>query len=128
MWKWSWYNLWVYPCKQQRSLSNRVAQEAWVHVCVQWKKLSLQTQDEKERKNKKYSLFKKLAGDHVVFVFYHLTFHIASSEKKLKMEMPLDPVIPTNPESPIQKNLCTPMFIAALFAIPSVGNSSSAHQ
>ena len=39
------------------------------------------------------------------------------------MELPFDPVIlllgiyPKNPESPIQKNLCTPMFIAALFTI-----------
>ena len=39
------------------------------------------------------------------------------------MEVPFDPVIPLwvlypkNPEIPIQKNLCTPMFIAALFAI-----------
>ena len=45
------------------------------------------------------------------------------SSKKLKMELPLDPVIPLlelypkNPESPIQKNPCTPMFIAALFTI-----------
>ena len=43
--------------------------------------------------------------------------------KKLKMELPFDPVIPRlglypkNPESPIQKDLCTPMFIAVLFII-----------
>ena len=43
--------------------------------------------------------------------------------KKLKMELPFDLVIPLlglhpkNPETPIQKNLCTPMFIAALFII-----------
>ena len=43
--------------------------------------------------------------------------------KKLEMELHFDPVIlllglyPKNPESPIQKNLCTPMFIAALFII-----------
>ena len=43
--------------------------------------------------------------------------------KKLKMDPPFDPVIPLlglhpkNPETPIQKNLCTPMFIAALFTI-----------
>ena len=43
--------------------------------------------------------------------------------KKLKMELPLNPAIPllglypTNPESPIQKNLCTPMFIATQFTI-----------
>ena len=39
------------------------------------------------------------------------------------MELPFDPAIPLlglypkNPETPIQKNLCNPMFIAALFAI-----------
>ena len=39
------------------------------------------------------------------------------------MELPFDPVIPLvelypkNPETPIKKNLCTPMFIAVLFAI-----------
>ena len=39
------------------------------------------------------------------------------------MELPFDPAIPLlrlypkNPEKPIQKNLCTPMFIAALFTI-----------
>ena len=43
--------------------------------------------------------------------------------KKLNMELPFDPVIPLlglypkNPETPIQKKLCTPMFIAALFTI-----------
>ena len=43
--------------------------------------------------------------------------------KKLKMELPFDPAIPLlglypkNPETPIQKNLCTPMFIAAQFII-----------
>ena len=43
--------------------------------------------------------------------------------KKLKMEMPFDPTIPLlglypkNPETPIQKNLCTPMFIAVQFTI-----------
>ena len=41
--------------------------------------------------------------------------------KKLKMELPFDPVIPLlglypkNLETPIQKNICTPMFIAAQF-------------
>ena len=39
------------------------------------------------------------------------------------MELPLDPAIPLlglypkNPETPVQKNLCTPMFIAAQFTI-----------
>ena len=43
--------------------------------------------------------------------------------KKLKMELPFDPAIPLlglypkNPEPPIQKNLCTPMFIEMLFTI-----------
>ena len=36
--------------------------------------------------------------------------------RKLKMELPFDPAIPLlgfypkNPETPVQKNLCTPMF------------------
>ena len=39
------------------------------------------------------------------------------------MELPFDPVIPLvglypkDPETPIQKNLCTPMFIEVLFTI-----------
>ena len=39
------------------------------------------------------------------------------------MELPFDPTIPLlglypkNPETPIQKNLCIPMFIAAQFTI-----------
>ena len=43
--------------------------------------------------------------------------------RKLKMEMPFDLAIPLlglypkNPETPVQKNLCTPMFIAQ-FIIP----------
>ena len=43
--------------------------------------------------------------------------------RKLKMELPFDPAIPLlglylkNPETPIQKNLCTPMFIAAQLII-----------
>ena len=43
--------------------------------------------------------------------------------RKLKMELPFDPAIPLlglyskNPEIPIQKNLCTPMFIATQFTI-----------
>ena len=43
--------------------------------------------------------------------------------RKLKMEPSFDPVIPLlrlylkNPETPIQKNLCTPMLIAALLTI-----------
>ena len=47
----------------------------------------------------------------------------ATVEKKLKMELHFDPVIPLlglhpkNPETPIQKYLCAPMFIAAQFTI-----------
>ena len=43
--------------------------------------------------------------------------------RKLKMELLFDPVIPLlglypkSPKTPIQKNLCTPMFIAAQFTI-----------
>ena len=43
--------------------------------------------------------------------------------RKLKVELPFDVAItllgiyPKNPETPIQKNLCTPMFIATLFTI-----------
>ena len=43
--------------------------------------------------------------------------------RKLKMELPFDLAIPLlglchkNPETPIQKNLCTPMFIAVQFTI-----------
>ena len=43
--------------------------------------------------------------------------------RKLKMELPFDPAIPLlglcpkNPETPMQNNLCTPMFIAAQFTI-----------
>ena len=43
--------------------------------------------------------------------------------QKLQMELPFDPAIPLlglcheNPETPIQKNLCTPMFISAQFII-----------
>ena len=43
--------------------------------------------------------------------------------RKLKVELPFDLAIPLmglcpkNPETPIQKNLCTPMFIAAQLTI-----------
>ena len=43
--------------------------------------------------------------------------------RKLKKDLPFDPAIPLlglypkNPETPILKNLCTPMFIAAQFTI-----------
>ena len=43
--------------------------------------------------------------------------------RKSKMDLPFDPAIPllglypNNPETPIQKNLCAPMFIAVQFTI-----------
>ena len=43
--------------------------------------------------------------------------------RKIKLELPFDPAIPLLelytkiPETAIQKNLCTPMFIAAQFTI-----------
>ena len=43
--------------------------------------------------------------------------------EKWKMELLFDPafpllgIYPKNPETPIQKNICTPMFTAALFTI-----------
>ena len=52
--------------------------------------------------------------------------------RKLKMELPFDLAIPLlglyakNPETPTQKNFCTPMFRAVLFTI--VKYSLSAHQ
>ena len=42
------------------------------------------------------------------------------------MELPLDPVIPLmgiylkNPKTPIQKNICTAVFIAVLFTIAKI--------
>ena len=55
--------------------------------------------------------------------FVHVSFIVWNFLRKLKMELPFDPAIPLlglypkNPETPIQKNLCTPMFIAAQFTI-----------
>ena len=54
--------------------------------------------------------------------------------KSLKMELPFDPVMPLlglypkDPETPIQNNLCTPMFIEAQFTIASAGSNLNAHQ
>ena len=48
--------------------------------------------------------------------------------RKLKMELPFDPAIPLlglypkNPETPMQKNLCIPMFIAAQYTIAKYWN------
>ena len=38
-------------------------------------------------------------------------------EVRLRGKIPLLGLYPKNPETPIQKNLCTPMFIAAQFTI-----------
>ena len=52
--------------------------------------------------------------------------HYRVSSKKLKMELPFDPEIPLlgiypkNPETPIQKNIGTPTFIATLFIIAKI--------
>nr|KAF6374322.1 hypothetical protein mPipKuh1_009543 [Pipistrellus kuhlii] len=46
--------------------------------------------------------------------------------KKLKMDLPFDPVIPLlgiypkNPETPIRKDICPPIFIAAQFTIARI--------
>ena len=49
-----------------------------------------------------------------------------NSSKKLRIELPYDPVIPLfsiypkNIKTPIQKDICTLMFIAALFTIAKI--------
>ena len=54
--------------------------------------------------------------------------------QKTKSGTSFDPAIPMlglypkNPETPIQKNLCTPMFIAAQFTIAKYWNNLRAHQ
>ena len=54
--------------------------------------------------------------------------------RKLKMELPLYPAIPLlglypkNPETPIQKNLCAPMFIATQFSIAKYWKQPKCHQ
>ena len=40
-------------------------------------------------------------------------------ELPVNLAMPLLGLYPKNPETPIQKNLCTPRFIAAQFTIPT---------
>ena len=50
------------------------------------------------------------------------------NSKNLKMDLPFDPVIPLlgiypkNPKTLIQKNMCTPMFIEALFTLAKIWN------
>ena len=56
-------------------------------------------------------------------VNYESSLYVWNFLRKLKMELPFDPAIPLlelfpkNLETPIQKNLCTPMFIAAQYTI-----------
>ena len=40
--------------------------------------------------------------------------------RKLKIELPYDPAIPHPDKTVIQKDICTPMFIAALFIIAKI--------
>ena len=53
---------------------------------------------------------------------------------KLKMELPFDPAIlllgryPKNPKTPLEKNICTLMFIASLFTIANIWKEKSTHQ
>ena len=42
--------------------------------------------------------------------------------------IPLLGIYPKTPETPIQKNLCTPKFIVAQFTIAKIWNCLSAHQ
>ena len=52
--------------------------------------------------------------------------------KKLKIELPYDPVIPLpgiyTEKTIIQKELCTTVFIAALFTIARTWNQPSVHR
>ena len=51
--------------------------------------------------------------------------------KKLKLELPSDPAIPLLGKHPdktiIQKDTCTPMFIAALFTMSRHTNNPNVH-
>ena len=52
--------------------------------------------------------------------------------KKLEIELPYDPAIPLldihTEETRSERDMCTPMFIAALFIIPGHGSNLDAHQ
>ena len=52
--------------------------------------------------------------------------------KKLEIELPYDPAIPLlhihTEETRIERDTCTPMFIAALFIIAGHGNNLDVHQ
>ena len=57
----------------------------------------------------------------------HYGKQYGGSSEKLKIELPYDPAIPLLGIYPdktvIQKDTCTPMFIAALFTIPGHGSN-----
>ena len=52
--------------------------------------------------------------------------------KKLEIELPYDPAIPLlgihTEETRIERDMCTPVFIAALFIIAGHGNNLDVHQ
>ena len=52
--------------------------------------------------------------------------------KKLEIELPYDPAIPLlgihTEETRIERDTCTPVFIAALFIIAGHGNNLDVHQ
>ena len=54
--------------------------------------------------------------------------------KKLKMDLPFDPVIPLvglylkEPKTLVEKNMSTPTFIAALFTITKLWKQPTVHQ
>ena len=52
--------------------------------------------------------------------------------KKLEIELPYDPAIPLlgihTEKTRIERDMCTPMFIAALFIIPKTGKYIDVHR
>ena len=60
--------------------------------------------------------FKSLAH-FLIGLLVFLVWSCTSSLYILEIAIPLLGLYPKNPETPIQKNLCTPMFIAAQFTI-----------
>ena len=57
---------------------------------------------------------------------------VLDSWKKLEIELPYDPAIPLlgihNEETRIERDTCTPMFIAALFIIARTWKQPDVHQ
>ena len=48
---------------------------------------------------------------------FHTVSHSGCTRLPFDLVIPLLGIYPRNPETPIQKNLCTPMFMALLFTI-----------